>query len=594
MYMKMNPGFFTIRNLPLKYKLIFITFLVSLVMSVESITGLQHVVNSSNKLIYEQTANSMGYLSKEISNALDTIERISLSTAVNLTLQKNLAVLNKSSHLIIRSTAKKEILKVVYTNFNANVISTAVLPISGDRIVWGQNSSPESPEITAAAIELAARKNGSSGWITTGRKDGSILCVRQINQISGFSLKPMGVVLIRVNLNRIVRETAQRVMGTPSYTINIHDGNLLLYPSESIASIAVFPPPSKGETNTYSVQEMEGNMYFVTRMKIATSSQNWSLTLGVPYDDLFYSIKEARTTYIVRIFMAVILTVFLSGLLFREITAQFNYLLKKMGRVRSGNLEPYPFPKKNRQDELGRLNQYFDQMTADFKKVIEDNYVKELLLAETQLKSLEQQINPHFLYNSLETIHWFANRSGEKNISAIVQALGKLLRSSLSEKQDLIPLEEEIRVLENYLLIQKIRFPDTLSVSLEIAEGAGPYLIPKMSIQPLVENAVIYGLEENIDGCRIKIRAEAKNDILHVEVENNGSEINEDVLQLLKEHKITARRNGVGLINIDSRIKLLFGGSYGLQFKNGNNCVTVFFDIPAKQKNIKEDGKKDF
>lgn len=583
--MKINPALLSLKNLPLKYKLIFITLFVALAMSVESITGLQHVVNSSNKLIYEQTANSMGYLSKETANALDTIENISLTIAVNQSLQKNISTINNSTHLNIRAVAQKEILKVLYTNFNADVISTSVLPLTGERIVWGQNSSPESPEITAAAKELAAKQNGSPGWMSAGRKDGSILCVRQLKQIKGLSLEPMGIVIIRVNLTLIVREAARRVMGIPSYTINVHDGNLLLYPAELTENIAVFPPPSEKETNTYTVQRFVDNMYFVIRTQIATSSLDWSLTMGVPYDDLFYSVKEAKTTYIVRIFIAVVLTVFLSGLLFREITVQFNYLLKKMSRVRSGNLELYPFPKKNRQDELGRLNQYFDQMTVDFKKVIDDNYVKELLLTQTQLKSLEQQINPHFLYNSLETIHWFANRSGEKHISAIVQALGKLLRSSLSEKQDLIPLEEEMKVLENYLLIQKIRFPDTLSVSLEIAEEALPYLIPKMSIQPLVENAVIYGLEENIDGCHIIVRAEVQDKMLHIEIENNGSEINEDVLLLLREHKIAAKRNGVGLINIDSRIKLLFGSSYGLEFKNEKNHVIVFFNIPARIEN---------
>lgn len=580
--MKISSPFLSFRNLPLKYKLIFITLLVSLVISWESITGLQHVINNSNKLIYEQTANSMGYLSKEIANALDTAEGISLSISVNQTLQKNIYILNNSSYLNIRSAAQKEILKVIYTNFNADVIATSVLPESSDRIVWGQNSSPESPEIIAAAKKLAREKNGSPGWLSSGRKDGSILCVRQIKRIKALSLEPLGIVMIRVNLNRIVREAARRVMGTPSYTINIHDGSVLLYPSELVESIAVFPPPLENETNTYSIQKFADNRYFVTRIPIVTSSVNWSLTLGVPYDDLFYSVKEAKTTYIIRIITALILTVFLSGLLFREITVQFNYLLEKMRRVRSGNLEPYPFPKKNQQDELGQLNQYFDQMTADFKKVIDDNYVKELLLTQTQLKSLEQQINPHFLYNSLDTIHWFANRSGEKNISVIVQALGSLLRSSLSDKQDLIPLEEEIKVLENYLLIQKIRFPDTLSVSLEIPEETLAFLIPKMSIQPLVENAVIYGLDENIDGCQIIIRAELRQDFLHVEVENNGSEIKEDILELLKEQKVAAKRNGVGLTNIDSRIKLLFDASYGLQFKNGKNSVTVFFDIPAR------------
>lgn len=586
--MKINPALLSFRNLPLKYKLIFITLLVSLTMCVESIMGLQHVVDHSNKLIYEQTANSMGYLSKEISNALNSIEDISLAIAVNQSLQKNIEIINDTTHLNVRSTAQKEILKVVYTHFNPNVISTSVLSLYDDRIVWGQNSSPESPEITAAAKALAAEKKGSPGWMPAGRKDGSILCVRQINKIRGLSLKPMGMVLIRINLNLIVREAAGSVMGIPSYTINIHDGNFLLYPPKQEKSMAVFPPPLKNENNTYTIQKFTKNMYFVTRIPIKTASLKWSLTLGVLYDDLFNSIKEAKTTYVLRIFIAVLLTVVLSWILFRQITVQFNYLLKKMSRVRSGNLEPYPFPKVKQQDELGRLNQYFDQMTADFKKVIEDNYVKELLLAQTQLKSLEQQINPHFLYNSLETVHWFASRSGEKNISVIVQALGRLLRSSLSDKQDLITLTEEINILEDYLLIQNIRFPDTLSVSLDIAGEALQYLIPKMSIQPLVENAVIYGLEENIDGCRIIIRAKLQNDLLHIEVENNGSEIKEDILQLLKENKITAKRNGVGLINIDSRIKLLFGNSYGLKFKNKKNKVIVFFDIPARAENTTE------
>lgn len=580
--MKITTSFSTIKNLPLKYKLIFITLLVALVIGGESIMGLQQVVDSSNKLIYKQTATSMGYLSKEIANALDTIEGDTLTIAVNQTLQKNIGTLNTSSYLNIRSAAQKEILKVIYTNFNSDVISISVLPESGDRIVWGQNSSPERPEILDAAKELAAKRNGSPGWMPSGRTDGSILCVRQIKKIKALSLESMGIVIIRVNLNRIVRDTAKRVMGTPSYTINIYDGSIRLYPADIEDSMAVFPPPEEKEANTYSIQKFADNMYFVTRIPIATSSINWSLTMGVPYNDLFYTVKEAKATYIFRIVIAVILTVLLSGLLFRDITVQFNYLLEKMRRVRSGNLELYPFPKKKRQDELGHLNQYFDQMTADFKKVIEDNYIKELLLAETQLKSLEQQINPHFLYNSLETIHWFASRSGEKNISVIVQALGNLLRSSLSEKQDLISLAEEIKSLENYLLIQKIRFPDTLSVSLEIADEARPYFVPKMSIQPLVENAIIYGLEENIDGCLIVIRAGINEDMLHVEVENNGSEINENILQLLKEHKVTARRNGVGLTNIDSRIKLLFGNSYGLQLKNDNNHVIVSFDIPAK------------
>jgi len=111
--------------------------------------------------------------------------------------------------------------------------------------------------------------------------------------------------------------------------------------------------------------------------------------------------------------------------------------------------------------------------------------------------------------------------------------------------------------------------PDTYSV-----------FIPKMSIQPLVENAINYALEENIAGCNINVRAVLTPERIKIEVENDGSEIDEDILNLLREKRVKTHGSGVGLINIDTRIRLLFGEEYGLRFKNEYNCVTVSYELP--------------
>ena len=213
-----------------------------------------------------------------------------------------------------------------------------------------------------------------------------------------------------------------------------------------------------------------------------------------------------------------------------------------------------------------------------------------------QLKALESQINPHFLYNTLDSIHWRAMAGGNEEISIMVESLGTLLRASLSQKHSLVPLKEELELVHRYLLIQKIRYEERLlcaflingqPVSLPDLENEiplegnlGKILIPPFTIQPLVENSIKYGLEQFPEECSIIIELSADQDHLLIQVKNNGSIFEEDLLEHLEHSESRAHGLGIGLLNINQRIRLLFGPEHGLSLYNENGFAIASIRIP--------------
>lgn len=209
---------------------------------------------------------------------------------------------------------------------------------------------------------------------------------------------------------------------------------------------------------------------------------------------------------------------------------------------------PYDYSKRT--DEIGQLNHYFDSMASEIESLINNDYKLKLDLKNMQLKALESQINPHFLYNTLDSIHWRAMAGGNEEISIMVESLGTLLRASLSQKHSLVPLKEELELVHRYLLIQKIRYEDRLLCTflingqpfslpaleneIPLEENLGKILIPPFTIQPLVENSIKYGLEQFPEECSIIIELSADQDHLLIQVKNNGSIFEEDLLEHLE------------------------------------------------------------
>ena len=226
-------------------------------------------------------------------------------------------------------------------------------------------------------------------------------------------------------------------------------------------------------------------------------------------------------------------------------------------------------------------------MIQQIDELIHENYSKQLTIKETEFKALQAQINPHFLYNTLESINWLAKGNGQTQISKMVEALGYLLRNSISLKKPLITIEEELNIVKSYIIIQKYRFEERLEFTIEVDSAVLGIEIPKLTVQPLVENAIHYALEPMIDPCKIRIYSIVTNEEFQLIIEDNGPGMDPDILEKLKRGEVKTRGQGVGLSNINDRIKLAYGEKYGVVIESATGEGTkIIIGIPiGKEEN---------
>ncbi|WP_394923240.1 sensor histidine kinase [uncultured Robinsoniella sp.] len=216
-------------------------------------------------------------------------------------------------------------------------------------------------------------------------------------------------------------------------------------------------------------------------------------------------------------------------------------------------------------DEIGELNHNLTQMVEYIQDLILNQYENKIKRREIELKYMQSQINPHFLYNTLDSIRWMAVMEQQTEIAEQVEALSDIFRHALSGGKEVVTVEKEIEHLKNYILIQKNRFGDRLQVDIQVQEGVQNCQVLKLIIQPLVENAIVHGIEKKMDGGKVWVTVWTEDGTLKYLVEDNGAGTDElRINRYLKEK--SEEHNVFALQNIDERIKIKYGEAYGISF----------------------------
>lgn len=247
--------------------------------------------------------------------------------------------------------------------------------------------------------------------------------------------------------------------------------------------------------------------------------------------------------------------------------------------------------RKYKDPEIDRLGEAFNQMTAEIKELIQNKYESQILLNEMEIRFLQHQMNPHFLFNVLLTIQIKAKRCKDETIYHMVSTLSSLLRASIyTNNIEMITVREELEYAEFYLYLQKMRFDDRISYEVVIEDDSlKECMIPKFVIEPIVENAVIHGIENTESQGRIKITLKKEGEILTAEVEDNGVGFDVEKYRLSMEAEkeedgIRQSREKIGLRNVDLRIRHIYGEKYGIDIKSEINKGTVIrIRIPIKE-----------
>lgn len=246
----------------------------------------------------------------------------------------------------------------------------------------------------------------------------------------------------------------------------------------------------------------------------------------------------------------------------------------------------------DRNDELGRVGDSFNRMMDKINTLISDIYQKDINEKEAQLRALRAQINPHFLYNTLDTINWMAQFNKTAEVSEMTIALSRLLKSSISNNKEFIRFEEEAKYIEDYMTIQKIRFQEKIRYSIQIDQDAKDCLVPKLILQPIVENAMIHGLEKKLENGYLLITGKIKINKLHIQIIDNGVGMDEITKSSLLEGRYVnqgkKKGTGNGILNVQNRIKLLFGRDYGIKIDSNENVGTLFeLTLPIQREGYK-------
>ena len=440
-----------------------------------------------------------------------------------------------------------------------------------------------------------AENSSEITWYVKGYPANRIYGLRSVRDLRYHTFEDLALLVIEYDLEGSIEgllKNNSNVRYSPG--LAVMDGEKLLY--SDIAALPSRELVQRGNRDYRSVT-LNGKKYFASWLD--GPDYGWSYVFLILYDDLFGMMRFLKVVFWGVVAAGVGLSVFYCEKLTGLITRRFTYLTGRMKSVQEGDFRAESRRGKGQQDELEQVCDRFEDMVGHVDRLIQDNYVKQMLIRENQLKVLQNQINPHFLFNTLQTINWKARENHQETISQITEALGRLLRYTLRENNEPALLSDEIGILMHYVTIQKIRYQERLEVSVEIPGTLMERRIPKLSLQNIVENSVKYALENMLEPCRIEVWAECREEIFHPYVRDNGPGIAPDILRRIAgeapEDRAEERRKrteeirgtsgtektggeaglGIGLANIRQRIMLLFDtGSDLLVSNTGKGTLT--------------------
>ncbi|PWL73146.1 MAG: hypothetical protein DBY25_00100 [Clostridiales bacterium] len=433
-----------------------------------------------------------------------------------------------------------------------------------------------SPEITEESLSIIDNNSYKASWINL--EPGMVTYGRVI--YSTKSLTPLGYLIVNMpeeSLFKIYSDISLYKDGgifitDHSGTILSHENKSLLYSQVGPDYLTFIHNPSD---TPFSLRSIDGENYYIACKSL--NQGQWYLFYQISAYDFEKDFFTLTQIFFVITLVILILTLTVSVFLAKSISDPISKLTLTVQKVQNGNFNIHN--DYHSKDEVGLLSDSFNAMIDNTNELIQTIYQKELLKQQAELKYLQFQINPHFLYNTLETINWISRIQGVPEAGEIAKALGDLMREGL-RNDDFVTIEREIKNVQNYLLIQKYRYGDKIDVTINIDPSIAQVKTPKFILQPLIENAISHGVDPKIEGGKISIFGGYDGKDIIITIEDDGVGIPPDKLrnllnENLRKNQENSRHTHIGLLNVHKRLQLSFGSQYGLAIHSEVSVGTV-------------------
>ncbi len=432
--------------------------------------------------------------------------------------------------------------------------------------------------------------------VSEDKKAKAIYLVRQINDRDHFG--ELGLLVLKIK-TELLDEVYQGLTGNLQ-NIMILSPDMDLIASRINDDLSVYSgilsDKINGESGGLIDQKSGLSVSYIT-----LKNTGWKVVAYVTLDELYKDANTLRRNIVMLCAIVILVLTVLTIFIAFDIVKPINRLVKGMKKVQAG--EGNVQIKDDRGDELGFLNKAFNEMSSEIDHLVNWVYREQLTRKEAELKALQSQINPHFLFNTLEAINWLAQLNNVPEISDTVSDLSDLMEGSIGRDDRLITIKEEFTYADKYISLQKRRFGDRIELVKNIQPEVNSIKIPRLLIQPLIENAVYHGIERIRGKGIITLNAEKFDDFVSIEVIDNGAGMEREDLEQLNERlsmdndtyfkSLSDKRSkSIGIENVNRRIKLFYGENYGLNIESEAGKFTkAVVIIPFK---INADGEEGF
>ncbi|NLN63918.1 MAG: sensor histidine kinase [Clostridiaceae bacterium] len=555
--------------IPIKKSVFTLLILEAVILALITIILIFSLYRSYTHLIYTESSEVLCLYTIIAQSRLSRIEDLSYEILSNHSIQENMKTYTLSDSSYEKNLAKKTLYTQLFTRWvmDKNILSITFIFFDGDKV---ETSSRRNLDVTSEKIDnlivLANQLDGSLQWKANIFGDNTLTLFRTINDISGDGFKPLGTLIINIDANYFLEHSFIHQKYMPSIFC-VADGEIL---SESPFDIEPFEILGfMDSANPYDIVSVDREQYFISAKEL--NYTHWFLVYILPVKDILYNIRTINLIYILILSIVVTLVLFVGYQITDGITKPIIRLTKAIKVVENGDytvaLKEPDLDGKYGISEVVQLTKDFSDMVHKIDHLINEGYVKQLMIMEMRYKVLQQQINPHFLYNTLDTINWKAIEGSQTEISTMVRSLSKMLRGSVKDP-DIITIRDAISFVEEYLTIQKMRFEERLEYHADILPETLNCKIPRLTLQPIVENCIIHNLEKYAAVCRISISSSLTNESIEICVEDNGRGADLLYVEKVLNGEAEAGNTSIGIRNIHERIRISFGEQYGLKVEN--------------------------
>ena len=546
-----------------------------------------------NSSLYTQTI--IQQMNQNIDSYIDYMENTSYLVSSNEDVQKYL----------FGDTADPEARDRILSQFEtildsrSDILNLGIIAENGRMLINnGQHLTNQDLDIHSQEWYTNALEGRESVYLTSshvqhiisGERPWVITLSRGIrNKEMGTGQEKEGVFFIDLNYSAISELCDQSMVGNQGYAFIVDaDGNIVYHPQQQqlyneLQTENIDLVMNAGSDIVTWGDGINKKMYSISR----SEKTGWTVVDCVRVEELLRRSNEAQSIYVLVAMGLMAVALFFSRFVAKSITLPIQRLCDSMERVQEGDFSVSDIVVDS-ENEIGSLTKSFNVMTQRIHELMAQNIREQEAKRKSELKALQSQINPHFLYNTLDSIIWMAEGKKNEEVVLMTASLARLLRQSISNEDELVSIGQEIEYARGYLTIQKMRYKDKLEFWIEVEPSILNIRLIKLVLQPVIENAIYHGLKYKESRGLLLVKGFMKNGNAVLQVIDDGVGMDQETLDHIYErHKVDYHSNGVGIYNVQKRLQLYYGNEYGIVYESKpGEGTTATITIPGQQEGL--------